>query len=316
MWTRSSSGYSVPQNSALPEGWRLQEGAIPRRGATILRVIDGQGRRAALKRFAKPGPQARYYLDALEHCHARRDEAAGLSVPEPYGAAGEQGLLCEWIDASRASDLILSRPFGLRRRAIIRRSAQWLRWFHECRPALERPFDPAPMFNAIERVCTAEQRDGLLNHALATLGQLPGSPTLLHGKVHGDFTPSNLFIDGPRTLGFDFTARSTAPLALDACRYLTYLSIYRWWAPSARDLRRWGCSAADRTVFVEAYGGPLALLPQREFLQLQLFELVRRYASLLALRARAEERSWRRALEFYRLRRMVRLALAGAASGR
>ena len=288
---------------ALPEGWRY----VPfgrRQRASIWQAFDPEGKRWAMKQFDEL-PDVRTYYRALHRYYPERDGQRGFRVPQPL-MRWRDSVVLEWIAAPRASDLLLARPYGARRRQIIARSGAWLSWFHHAQP-IETGHYSAEMLLAPLRRLAEKCADPFVTQAIAQLEQwLVDGLMLDQASLHGDFTPNNLFIDAGETVGFDFVSDMQGPVLFDVCRYLTYMAVYRVWPVAAHDLRGQGCSRADQACFAEAYGALLQAVPARTFFLMQALEVVRRYASLQASWQRGLFSGWRRRLEYKRLRCMVR----------
>jgi hypothetical protein len=265
-----------PLLAQLP-GWRLIGRMRLRRNARLYQLEAPEGDAYAFKIFTSRR-EANAYYQALLAAHNRADAARGIAVPKPISLMPEQhAVVMEWVGAPRISDRLRWRPFGRCRQQALARAAQWLRWYHE----------------------------GFPIHTASPNGN---GEMLEHGVIHGDFTPSNLFVDATRVLGFDFTSQHTGLLLEDICRYLAYLSVYRLVPPSRADLKRWGCARADIELFARHYGHGLDKIPAEHYRPVQVAQLVRRLNTLNRLRNTLSGLHPLRYVERRRMRYLVRQA--------
>ena len=75
---------------------------------------------------------------------------------------------------------------------------------------------------------------------------------VIHSKLHGDFTPANIFLGPGRAVGFDFTAENTGPILLDIGRFLSTLI---WYGHLGIGRRQGHKFLKDSRVFLQAYTG-------------------------------------------------------------
>ncbi|MCP5543733.1 MAG: phosphotransferase [Akkermansiaceae bacterium] len=206
-------------------------------------------------------------------------------------------LVMEYVNAPLAGDLLIRRFHSPAERArIIRRAAVWLRWFHSLSdPAQETP-DPDALRQKVERTRVKIQnkrpaawdddpflRD-CIDRAAGYAAGIRDTP-LLHATVHGDYTPFNLFIDGRKTCGFDYTAARRMPVHQDICRFLLYLDIYRLRPATRAEVDSCGGRRNDYETFFSAYGED-AIPPRETWLALRFIEITRRLASLSLQRSK------------------------------
>lgn len=250
-----------------------------------------------------------------------------FTVPRPVLFLQEENALAmEFVEAPLAGSLLIKGFHSQRsREQVIRKAARWLRWFHDHFGVTREPFVAALYLSKLgkmrERVETlkpkALARDRFLAECLKQVekaaGELDGR-LMPHAVAHGDFTPFNLFIDGGRTIGFDYRANRRMTVYQDINRFLVYLDVYRLTPARAAELREYGCRRDDFEAFMDAYGADPAVLDGGMWLRLQFMEVTRRMTSLALPRSRMRNRLFCY-MEMAYLRRGARHMLAALGNG-
>ncbi len=307
-----------------PEDWQLASPVIRRKEARVFHLRSASAaREIGIKIYdgANATRGHHYMYKALVTYHAcSRD---GLTVPDAYGVVPEyKAVIMEWVNAPKASHVIF-RDVGFREKRArnIALTARWLRWFHEQSGISYGAYDPGQALRKIRRIIErinavdatvlgnnrlfAECIDFMETHSVKYAGvQLP------HTILHGDFTLSNIFVDGNRAIGIDFMGRGKSHIFDDICRFLIYLDVYRYKFTGVGELQKFGCNKTDLESFMQGYGEDLTKLPGDMLLFLQFCEVVRRWCAIMELKTR-KKRNLLRRLELFRVRRMARHILRG-----
>ncbi len=294
-------------------GWKVVGTPILHRKTSFYKIAGPEGTAPQGLKIFHTKRAAELCYKAQNAAYKRQCPVFGLSVPQPLGLHKEcMTVRMEWVAAPLASKQLLHRPYGRTRHQVLTRAGQWLKWFHAGADIQSAPYDPSGVMDDIARVWPEATNDRVLTQAQALLAQQATAGTVLgHGVLHGDFTPSNLFMESGRVLGIDFNDRSTGYVLADICRFLVYLSVYRLRPPTRSDLRAWGCARADIEAIAQGYGEGLSTVPSETFLSMQLGQLVRRLAALEGLRQGQKGLRLRRFIEVRRVRYMVRHAMQG-----
>lgn len=279
------------------EDWETMRSPLPRRDCTVYFLRSRQFRlpELILKIYRKDAVGK--MLAKSIHKQSLRFSRAGtaeFAVPEPVMFIQDENTLAmEYINAPLAGSL-LRKGFHSKqtRESITRKSAGWLRWFHGQSELGSEPFDAA-RFNrrlakTLEKVSTqnptALSRDPFLNTCVEFAGKIAtGMDGVLmpHARVHGDFTPFNLFAHGDKTIGFDYQVKHRQPISHDICRFLLYLELSQIIPTRPAEQRKYGCRKEDLELFMASYGEMGRELVENELWQgLQFMEVVRRITSL------------------------------------
>ena len=265
----------------------------------------------------RPGSQNQ--ASNLHRRGSRYFEAATpmFSVPEPLMCIKQENAFAmEYVEAPTVgARLMRSLHSPSVRHELIRRSAAWLGWFYQQDGVRLQPFESSLALLRIERLLRLLEEaipgglaadrllDDCVRLSVAIAGELEGR-AMPHVAAHEDFTPFNLFAQGPRTVGFDFGAGRRLPLYHDMCRFLLYLDVYRPVPASAAELSRVGCSASDFDCFMESTG--LAEPLDRDvWLKLHFIEVTRRMVALKPPKPRLLSR-WFRGMQSAVLRRAAK----------
>ena len=287
------------------DGWQPMRGPLHCRGCTIyfLRSPDFRLPGIVLKAFPQEPPERRLMkrLAAMHEAGATLHAAATaeFAVPEPVTLIRKWRVLgMEFIAAPRSNGLLTASLLSpAKRDEVIAKSAGWLRWFHTRSEMDVRQFDASLHLAALAKMTSQlPATDPFLSKCLRlaenVTAEMDGQP-FHHAAIHGDFTPFNLFIDGGRTIGFDYQAKGMRPVSADICRYLLYLGMYHPLPARAAELREFGCRQRDSEVFLDAYGGGPDLTGNPLWPGLHFLEVVRRIASLTLLREKGRSRPLR-----------------------
>ena len=210
--------------------------------------------------------QAEFF--ALQRYHSAMSDNPSSSVPAPYDFVpdgyGGATIICEWINLWRGDAWFkLGMPFESIRRHGLRQSAAWLGRFHkiggnEIRP-LEGSLDVHKLasdyveFGNLYGALSCNQ-DLLLRQKEILLAVLTSSAgkNVLHSKLHGDFTPANIFLAPGREVGFDFAAPKFGPVLLDMGKFLSALI---WYGHFGIGGKRGEKFLKDGEIFLQAYPG-------------------------------------------------------------
>lgn len=234
-----------------------------------------------------------------------RQHACGLhSALERYRPAGTDSLfaavplalverrnavIMRWVDAPDLQRAIYAVPGQrLERHEAIRRSGEWLRWFHRSGGLQELPFEVDAVLRAIRAMAATLPNAGgsaELAACLELLGRradIVRGRLVAHGSVHGDFTPYNLLLSRDQAVGIDFLASRGRATVMDANRMLMYLFAHRYGPVSAGMLGPLGCARRDWRAFARGYGPGLLSAGPQAFLYFQFLETMRRWICLLA----------------------------------
>jgi hypothetical protein len=197
------------------------------------------------------------YADGMKDSKTCRcQKPLGLFRDDTIGGA----ILYEWTTARRGDRYFkLFMPFGFLRRKGIAGSAEWLSTFHRVSGLYHTPLmqclDIDRLTEDLSLVAAqySVSEKSRLGQKVADFGAMlrgASSEPVLCSKMHGDFTPANLFITRKEVIGFDFTANATGPVLLDTGKFLTTLIWYGYFdltkAPGEKFLE-------DASVFMSAY---------------------------------------------------------------
>lgn len=241
-------------------------------------------------------------------------------VPEPVMLLkGSRALVMEYINAPMSSKLLLKASLsGSTQDQIISKSAAWLRWFHDQSKTRPQPFDASLVTQKFQRIVRrtaemtgAESQDRFVLDCVKVAERIArrmNEMRVPHGRVHGDFTPHNLFLNGNVITGIDFQECTRLPLVQDISRYMMYADFARGLPPSVKDVKKYGCQARNFETFMEAYGVDKLAVDERTWLEFQFLEISRRIISLEMLKARGRSRPLR-IIEMAFLRRKAKVML-------
>lgn len=283
--------------------WSLVRRPLRRRDCMIyfLRSASGELPVMALKIYRKDTVGK----NLVRHLHKKsrklhKAATPEFTIPRPVlFVQAENALVMEYVEAPLAGSLLMKGFHSKEKRHdVIRKSAAWLRWFHEHSGVMPKPFDAESFTLKLdktrEKIRTvapyALQRDRCLDECLGHVRRVAAEidgVLLPHATAHGDFTPFNLFIAGGTTIGFDYRANRNLPVYHDICRFLLYLDVYRIVPAPAADLKRFGCRGEDLEVFMDAYAPDGGMVDEALWLKLHFLEITRRIISLTLPRAKA-----------------------------
>lgn len=212
--------------------------------------------------------RAKSEFNALKCYHAGMSNHTSLSVPQPYGifldGHGGAAIICEWTNLQRGELWFkLGMPLEFFRRHGIRQSAAWLRLYHEIGGTEIKRLDQSLDFNMLvsdfssvarqsitlqsNKIIYPEQKEILIEKL-----SFAAKEKVIHSKLHGDFTPANIFLGPRQAVGFDFTAENTGPILLDIGKFLSALIWYGHLGIGGRQGHKF---LKDSRVFLQAYTG-------------------------------------------------------------
>lgn len=212
--------------------------------------------------------RARSEFKALKCYYARMLNNSSLSVPQPYSifldGHGGATIICEWTSFPRGDSWFkIAMPLEFLRHYGIRQCAAWLRLYHEIGGTEMKRLDQSLDFNmlvsdfsSVASQSITLQSKKILGHELKEILleklSLGVKETVIHSTLHGDFTPSNIFLGPRQVVGFDFTARNTGSVLLDIGKFLSALVWYGHLGTGGRQGQKF---LKDSRVFLKTYTG-------------------------------------------------------------
>lgn len=304
----SSSGWLVEPMFARRDGQIYKATAPDHEMAVAIKVFTNENLR---------DQAPTQIFDALQFYHSKSEGTPILTVPKPFGVIADEGaVMMEWIKApTMTSRLQAYRLSKNRRDRDVRNAARWLQWFHTQSGISKAVYDTMPSRKRFRRRARELETldSGFLKRNPALSEHLEmwrkynfalPEIELDHAITHHDFTPSNIFMERNRVVGFDLAGLKRWPVTFDICRFIVYLGIYRIISIPPGELRTYGCSKRDFECFAEAYGDGLTSIPRRVMLYLFYTEILRRWLSLA--KQNIESSRFRRRLQIFHLKRMAR----------
>lgn len=167
------------------------------------------------------------YYEKLSHYHKALGGALQLSCPKPIDLNVKKhvggAIVSEWIAMPRGDAYFkLTMPCEPLRKAGLKQAARWLAAFHTA----GMTFNPRPNGSSPARALIADSPAGNQNEH---------GDHLIKRRLHGDFSPSNIFMNLRNAVGFDFVAEE-GPTSLDIAKFVTATA----WYGSARVLTTYG----------------------------------------------------------------------------
>jgi len=257
--------------------YRIRSSAFPTDAAVKIFLSEEKGRQ-----------HARRLHRALERYSP--SDTTTQHVAAPYALVeNRRAVIMEWIDAPPLQRAIHGYP-GERigRHEAVKKSAEWLRWFHLRGGLANSPFDANAALHRIEalfaripagRRCATFEACSSLLYRRADIVHGQG---VMHGCVHGDFTPYNIMVSRATAVGIDYLANKQVAVVGDVNRMLMYLFAHRYFPVSRRMLGPRGCTREDWAAFTQGYGTGILPADEETFLYFQFLEVMRRWGSLLA----------------------------------
>ncbi len=257
--------------------YRIRSSAFPTEAAVKIFLSEEKGRQ-----------HARRLHSALERYSPSDTDAQHVAAPYAL-VENRKAVIMEWVDAPPLQRAIHGFPWQrIGRHEAVRKSAEWLKWFHLRAGLTEGPFDANAALDKIETLLAkipAGRRDTSFDTCVTLLFQrahLVHGHGVMHGCVHGDFTPYNIMVSRTTAVGIDFLANKNVAVISDVNRMLTYLFAQRYFPVSARMLGPQGCAREDWNAFTQGYGTGLLPVVPEIVLYFQYLEVMRRWSSLLA----------------------------------
>lgn len=208
-----------------------------------------------------------------------------FNVPQPIAYHSDHGtVIMEWVETPPLRNMIWQLLIA--RKSTVTRAGAWLNWFHNRNDIKTAPYhDTAlPKINALmaDENFTPPKDFMACYETFKTHAKTNHGKAVLHGIIHGDFTPYNILIGTQnRMIGIDFTAQNTAPLYADIARFYMYLNSYRPIYMSAK---------ADYKALTNGY----SLAPNDSVHRTILMgEIMRRWSVLTLARAQHKFHLWR-----------------------
>lgn len=279
----------MPMLNALDAGavWRIVGPTVRARKCDIYK-ISGSSRRLALKVYktssaSNAAPEIQY--ESLRRCHQAAKHNPLLRAPEALAFLPEErAILMTW---QTAATLRLTLWHNLRspghRLELVKRSGAWLQAFHSVSEISQQPFDgdnlSAKLNSQIKKKPDAQ--DQLKNsthfhHALSCFheGAATCTEQTPHALLHGDFTPTNLLVDGEKIIGMDMWGLRQAPVYEDITRMLAYLGVVSPYALQAAPLAP---NSPLIEAFIAGYGTEQLNITSTAFPLVLLYQQLRRW---------------------------------------
>ncbi len=176
--------------------------------------------------------EAKQQFTALQRVHEKMTLDTGFTVPRPFYASTEEGIvILEWIEGKNMTQLLgeLSRT-GASKIDLTCRAGAWLRHFHEAHRLPPASMDAEEKLSSLQ----TEQQQHPITHrqfrsALELLAQLAVSLEdlrLRRSWIHGDFKSDNLIMAGPRTIGIDIYIQHENACIHDLASFLNRLELH------------------------------------------------------------------------------------------
>lgn len=268
---------TLPRHPKL-DGMVVTEVLRNQPGRHSVYAVEDKGRKLFVKVFHSP--DAADLVRDTEFNLKNAAEALGQAenaVANLRFAVPEAGALV--IDAAQGTQLTLPLAAGNaeRRAQLIARAGGWLAALTA--PRERAKFGPGFWMKELRRPF-ARSADSSLDHtlldrhlcAMQALADDLRDAEVERAYAHGDFTPDNLYLDGPRLYGIDMQRPAKIAIARDAARFLVWLQSRR--TEAAKDTRD-GVSAAEWQVMHDVPG--LLSPDQDRILRFMIGELLGEY---------------------------------------
>lgn len=275
--------------------WRLSGPVGRARKCDIFKITNNMHTHTLALKIYRPNVTkargAKTQFSALEKLRTN-NHPSYVAAPHAYAFLPDaNAFIMDWIHGLPLQSLLwrgaLSPTLQL---TLVSKVAQWLRHFHEhsgisheamnCNELLDRLSSRLPANSAqISTMKGAETFAAayayLQNHAANTQMLAP------HALLHGDFTPTNMLIQGDEVIGIDIWGARRAPIYEDIARMLTYLCIN-----SPHALKRAPLIAGDQptelfTAFSAGYGHDFMHYNTPALWYIMLYQHLRRWLVFL-----------------------------------
>lgn len=310
--------------------WRV-EGPVGRaRKCDIFKITnDRQSHTLALKVYrdneiSTIGPKTQFAALRRYADDTGTTQEPAVNVPQAHAFLPEMNaIVMDWVEAPTLRSVLwrnaLSRE---RQQACVYNTAHWLRRFHATSDITSAPLNTQALLAVLDkRIAQSEAATDLQDSAalfrkcLAALRQHGKNPHLTapHTILHGDFTPTNILVDGTTVIGIDVWGARRGPVFEDIARMLTYLSIDTPFARERSPLAEDGHANTLFTTFCRGYGRD-QLDPENPALwYVLLYQQLRRWI-VFADQIRSKRSAIKPRLELTRLRPLCENSLAQLAS--
>lgn len=271
---------------------RLDDVRIATRNSTIFMGIAPSGRRIAIKRVVS---RERAELEHRSLAELFETTQGAVHVARPICLIAEHGLVVlEWAPGRSVYDYLRDHRVPVNEaHRVMAASGLWLRKFHAIDMGdqgeiqltrklkqLDQLYEDVPR-GRFAKCCLGWMRSRLRSSAHEFAGRL-----LRQGRLHGDFKPENLLIEGDRVTAIDFGPIYRSHLWNDVAYFLVQIE---WTVLRCRNLKLLFRTASLRRAFLAAYqtefdtetAGVLAWL-EREV----LYRLAHHYLSAARIRPR------------------------------
>lgn len=249
-------------------------------------------KRLALKVYrsgvsSEQAPQIQYR--AMERVAKAATASKLLIAPTPITFIPEdRAILMSWQDAERLQNHLWQRLLSPGKRLrLIENTGRWLRAFHDISCIAPAPFDANKLAKKLTGKLHApfekpgnEEHPILKNQTFRTAwdrfhaGTASLDASVPHALLHGDFTSSNILVDGNSIIGIDMWGARLGPVYEDAARLLTYLAIQSPYSFSTSPLHPDG---ALISAFAKGYGRDVLNIQSNAWNFILLYQQLRRW---------------------------------------
>lgn len=285
--------------------WQLAKSGVRARKCDIFRVTSPKFT-LALKVYktdvaSKNAAQIQY--DALMRCNLAALNHSILRAPQALAfLPGSQAILMDWQRAPTLRTALWRRAATPhRQRSLVTAAGSWLRTFHNLSDTEVQTLDGSKLFAKLDNqmsrnsvAATALNNNTAFQAALQCFQELTSKTNVQtpHALLHGDFTPTNLLVDGAGIIGMDMWGARIAPVYEDIARMLAYLGVVSPFAMAGAPL-----SPQNKLVhaFTQGYGEDILDAASGPFQTVLLYQQLRRwlvYASRKANRPNSPLARW------------------------
>ncbi len=234
-------------------------------------------------------PQIQYR--AMERVAKAANTSRVLLAPKPITFLPDvPAILMSWQDAERLQKHLWQRLLSPGNRLkLIENTGKWLRGFHDISCIASAPLDA----NKLAKKLTGKigfpfespESSGLSITKSQTFwsawDRFHTSASLLdtkvpHALLHGDFTSSNILVNGNDIIGIDMWGARLGPVYEDAARLMTYLAIRSPYSLSTAPLHPDG---QLMTAFAKGYGKEVLDIQSNAWNFILLYQQLRRWVA-------------------------------------